>query len=459
MSLEVRPQPGPQEAFLSSPADIVFYGGAAGGGKTYGLLIEPLRHKNNKDFGAVIFRRTYSQITNEGGLWDVAGDLYPSIGGRSNSSDMYWQFPSGMAVNFGHMQHEKDRFSYQGSQIPLICWDELTQFTRKQFFYLLSRNRSVSGVPGYQRATMNPVPPDDKVGGWVYRDFVAWYIGADGFPIPERSGVIRYFVVVNDTVQWADTAAELKERFPEVCSDKIPPTSFTFIPASVHDNQALLEKDPGYLSKLNALPYVERMQLLGGNWHVRPTAGSVFQRAWFPIVDAMPPAVRTVRMWDRAATEKTANNDPDATAGIKVSHCKDGYWYVEHAHTMHGRAAAVEDAITNLAEQDGQKCEIGLFQDPGAAGKGEADYMVKKLAGYTVHVEKISIDKLTAAKPVSAQAERGNIRLLRGPWNDAFLRVLESFPDGGHDDEVDGLSGAFNILSGLHGKQLKVGVW
>jgi hypothetical protein len=102
--MEVRPQPR-QETFLSTPADIAIYGGAAGGGKTWSLLLEPLRHINNKDFGAVIFRRTIPEITNEGALWDEAAKIYPLLDGRSNENDKQYTFPKGARVSFAHMQH------------------------------------------------------------------------------------------------------------------------------------------------------------------------------------------------------------------------------------------------------------------------------------------------------------------------------------------------------------------
>ena len=164
--IAIRPQPGPQEQFLSSPADIVFYGGAAGGGKTFALLLEPLRHIHNPKFRAVTFRRTYPQISNPGGLWDEASNLYPMLGAEPNQSDMSWTWPSGAKHQFAHMQYAKNRMDWQGAQIPLLNWDELPHFERIMFFYMLSRMRSTSGVRSYVRATMNPVPPDDEIGGW-----------------------------------------------------------------------------------------------------------------------------------------------------------------------------------------------------------------------------------------------------------------------------------------------------
>src|SRR5678815_1257661 len=104
--LEIRPQPGPQELALSSQADICIFGGAAGGGKSWAAVVEPLRHLNNGKFSAVIFRRTYPEITNPGGVWDEAGNIYPYFGGKANRADMLYRFPSGMRVVFSHLQYD-----------------------------------------------------------------------------------------------------------------------------------------------------------------------------------------------------------------------------------------------------------------------------------------------------------------------------------------------------------------
>src|SRR5258708_18247775 len=135
------PQPGPQEQFLSTSADICVYGGAAGGGKSYGLLLEALRHIVNPEFSAVIFRRTYPVIMNEGGLWDESMLVYPLVGGKPSEGPPQWIFPSGATIRFAHILHQKDKYSWRGSQIPLIGFDEVTLFTKAQFFYMLSRDR------------------------------------------------------------------------------------------------------------------------------------------------------------------------------------------------------------------------------------------------------------------------------------------------------------------------------
>lgn len=266
----VRPQAGPQSQFLASAADIAIYGGAAGGGKTWGLLMEPLRHIDNPNFGAVFFRRNTVQVRNEGGLWDESEKLYPLLGATPREHVLDWSFPSKASVAFAHLEHDKNVLDWQGSQIPLICFDELTHFSPRQFWYMVSRNRSMCGVRPYIRATCNP-----DADSWV-SGFIAWWINQDtGFPIPERAGRLRWFIRVNDELIWADSPEGLAE-YQDVNGAPIPPKSLTFIPAKLTDNAALMGADPGYLASLMALPTVERERLLGGNWKIRNTQSLVF---------------------------------------------------------------------------------------------------------------------------------------------------------------------------------------
>ncbi|NBW16849.1 MAG: terminase, partial [Caulobacteraceae bacterium] len=160
----IRPQPGYQTIALSSPADIVIGGAAAFVGKTFALLLDPIRHIGIKGFGGVIFRRTSVQIRNEGGLWDTSTKLYPIVKGDARESSLDWKFPSGVKISFRHLEYEKNKYDWQGAQIPFLGFDELTHFTESMFFYLLSRNRSACSVKPYVRATCNPDPES-----WVYK--------------------------------------------------------------------------------------------------------------------------------------------------------------------------------------------------------------------------------------------------------------------------------------------------
>jgi len=433
---EIAPQSGPQEAFLGSAADIAIYGGGAGGGKTWALLLEPLRHRSLAEFTAVVFRRNLTQVKNPGGLWDESGKLYAPTGAKARAQALEWQFRSGARVRFGHLEHERTVFDWQGAQIPLLCFDELTHFSRSQFFYMLSRNRSMCGVKPYVRATTNP-----DADSWV-AEFIAWWIDRDsGFPIPERAGKLRWFLRSGDALVWGDSPADLSERFPG-----IPPKSVTFVPARLEDNPALLAADPSYRANLLALPTVERERLLSGNWRIRPAAGLYFRRGWCEVVEAPPAPLKLVRYWDLAATAKTESNDPDWTVGVKLGRDDNGTYWVLHVERLRGNPGEVEQLLRNTASADGKAVRIGIPQDPGQAGKAQAAYLVRRLDGFAVTAKSESGDKVTRFGPFSAQARAGNIKLVRGAWNEDFLTALEGFPEAAHDDDADAASGAFNLF-------------
>ena len=441
----IRPQPGPQEAFLASPADIVIYGGAAFGGKTFALLLEGARFSGAANFGGVIFRRTSPQITAEGGLWDTAEKVYPLLGAEGFGQKQ-WRFPSGAKLSFSHLQHEKDKFSWQGAQLPFIGLDELTHFTEGQFWYLLSRNRDPSGtVRPYVRATTNPDPDS-----WV-ADFIAWWIDQDtGLAIPERSGVVRWFARVSDTVQWGDSQADLEARFPGCL-----PLSLTFIASSYRDNPAGLKADPGYLARLDNLPKVEAERLKHGNWKVRPAAGDYFRESDFLFIAAgeLPARRVRIRWWDRAASlpSETYPN-PDWTAGVLMSlDPVSGMVYIEDVDRFRDRPGGVQGRIITHAADDGRTTVVGLFRDPGQAGKVEEDLYRRILAGYRLEIASELTDKETKAGPFSSYAGGGRgpglVALVRGPWIKAFIAEAENFPKGDKDDQIDAASGAFNWLA------------
>jgi predicted phage terminase large subunit-like protein len=441
-------QPGPQTAFLQTSADICIYGGAAGGGKSVGLILEPLRHALGvPGFSAVFFRRTTPQITNPGGLWDESLNFYRRFGGTPHQRSREWRWPRGGKIKFSHLQRGATVYEWQGAQIPLICFDELTHFTAHQFFFMVSRNRSTCGVRPYIRATCNP-----DADSWV-AEFVAWWIDPEtGFPIPERAGALRYYVRVAEKIVWADRPQDLIEHLPPPRElppgvDPPRPISVTFIPAKVFDNPALLQVNPEYLVWLLSLPLLERERLLAGNWKIRPAAGLYFKREWCAIAEHAPADLEIVRYWDLAATEKTELNDPDWTVGIKLSRDPyGGYWLLD-ALRARANPGDVERLMLNTATQDGKKVTIGFGQDPGQAGKSQAQHLVRLLSNFAVRPVAESGDKLTRFGPFSSQCRAGNVKILRGLWNEDLFRVLEGFPELAHDDEVDACSGALEMLN------------
>lgn len=274
----IKPQPWYQERVLSSSADILISGAAAWVGKTFALLMESTRYLHVPWFGARWFRRTAPQITNQWGLWDTAQEIFPSVWGRARESTLEWIFPSGTRVKFSHLEYEKNIYDHQGAQYPLELFDELTHFTKKQFLYLLSRNRSTCGVRPYVRATCNPDPDS-----WVAELVEPWIDKNTGFPIKEMEGVIKYMVVDGNNFIFWDTADEVIEKCPHLFGiiDKSIDLrdiikTITFISGSIYENKKLLEVDPSYLWNLLSQTPEERARLLEGNWKIRTDGLSLF---------------------------------------------------------------------------------------------------------------------------------------------------------------------------------------
>lgn len=446
----LKPQFGLQEKFLATPADICIYGGAAGGGKTYGLLLSALRYKNVKGFGCTIFRKNYKQIFAQGGLWDEAQKMYHGINGAQRKiSDGTWSFRDKdgnevSKVSFAHIERSEELDNWQGAQICEIGFDELTHFSEEIFFYMLSRNRSTCGVRPFVRATCNP-----DADSWVAK-FISWWIDQDtGYPIPERSGLIRYMIRRDEVVYWADTREELWERFnlttPE---EKNEPKSVTFIMSSVYDNQELLRIDPGYLSNLKALSVIQRERLLKGNWKIRAAAGLFFKRTQLgEILTIMPQdVIQWVRCWDLAATEKTENGDPAYTAGVLMGKRKNGRYVIADVINKQMNASDVRKTIKLTAQADRaayKRVRIRLPKDPGQAGKEQAESYIKFLSGFDVTAVAESGSKEARAEPMAAQWQAGNFDIMYGEWNEAYLTQLENFPDGKFKDMVDASANAF----------------
>jgi hypothetical protein len=332
-TIDIRPQPGFQEEFLSSPADIVIGGGSAGAGKTFALLLESSRHRDVSDYGAVIFRRTFPEITQEGGLWDETFKLFPYFGARPNMTKMFWDFPSGARVSFKHLQHESDLLNYQGGQFALICFDEITHFTKKMFLYMLSRNRSTCGVRPYIRATCNPDPDSfvaELIEWWIEQNPDApMYVDAEGrlrgfgYPIYERCGVLRYFVVDGDSYVWGDNPEEVIAKCPHIFNtpklagidarDLVK--SITFIPGSIHDNEKLLSENPAYLANLLSQDEDTKNRLYYGNWKVRLDNMMLFE---YPKISD----IFTNIIWNPVKFPN--RNDPSQRHFITIDHARFG---------------------------------------------------------------------------------------------------------------------------------------
>lgn len=224
-----KPHPGPQTEFCSRGEFEVLFGGAAGPGKTDCLIMEATRFADHPRYRGIILRRTFPQLQE---IIDRCHTWYKLIDENNvyRATEHRWYWPSGGTIQLGHMQHSIDKYNYQGKEYHFVGFDEVSQFEEDQYLYLFSRCRStVPEIHPRIRATTNP-------GGIGHR--------------------------------WC------KARFVDICQPREtyidPQTGLSriFIPAKLTDNPTLIDNDPGYVSRLKALPEVERKRLLDGSWDI-----------------------------------------------------------------------------------------------------------------------------------------------------------------------------------------------
>jgi len=430
----IMPQEGRQTQFCASAADIVIYGGAAYGGKTVGLLIEAARNISDPRYTGTIFRRKYKEIIDGGGLWDTSMNFYPDVGGYGVRGKTEWSFRAGGRIKFDHLNQESNILDHQGAAYVFIGFDELTHFTKKQFFYLLTRNRPPAGctLRPYVRATCNP-----DADSWV-AEMISWWVNQDtGYPIQERSGVIRWYTVFDNDIVWVEKGW----RGPQ--GER--PKSFTFIASSIDDNPLGVAADPTYESNLMAQDRVTRERLRHGNWKISFTGG-MFDPEWFDTVADYPRGMRLVRYWDFAATEvsEEKKNDPDWTAGL-LGGVYNSTFYIIDVVAFRETPGTGEKIIRATAESDGRGVEQWWEEEKGSSGKWTSEYLKKVFEGFEAHGDPVSGSKIERAKPWAAWAEFGKVKLVRGGWNGQFLSRLGKFPMG-KMDEIDAGSGCFKAL-------------
>ncbi len=382
--------------FLTLPIAEILYGGAAGGGKSDALLMAALQFADVPGYAALLLRRSYADLALPGAIMDRSKEWLQGTAARWHEQTKTWTFPSGATISFGYLEHEQDKYRYQGAEFQFVGFDELTQFSESQYRYLFSRLRKgvQSGLPLRMRAATNP--------GGLGHDWVR-----------------QRFLVERDPAR-------------------------LFVPARLADNPHL--DRAAYEASLARLDPYTRRQLLEGDWFAQPP-GQLFQRQWFAIVEQAPAGLRQVRYWDLAATAPKPGADPDWTVGVLVGMADGRYWVLD-VQRLRATPRDVELRIRQTAQLDGRETEIAMEQEPGSAGVSMIDHYAREvLPGWTFRGSRTTGDKLTRARPVSAAAEAGNVLLVQGPWIGAFLDEAEAFPDGAHDDQIDALSGAVEMLT------------
>lgn len=406
------PNPGPQTRFLASTASECLYGGSAGGGKSAGLIAQPLRWISNGAFRALYLRR---EATYLGDAVDKSSVIYPALGGRLRMSPrIEWVFPSGARVWFSHCEHENDVKNYDSFEFHLVLFDELTHFSERQYRGIRARIRGTdSTLPRWTRAATNP---GGEGHDWVFARFAPWLDPA--YKAPAKQGELRYFVGEDEVPRGTPLAL-----------------SRTFIPARLEDNPKL---SPEYRAQLAQLDPVRRAQLELGDWLKKPSAKTYWDSARVTHVDSIQGVAKRVRAWDFAGS---ISGDYSATVRAVLE--PSGVVTIEHAEHRKTTPEQLLVWFGQLAEADPKGTEHVIPRDPGQAGKFQVAAFQAAFPKLAVRERIPSGDKATRFSPVSARHSTGAVRVLRGPWNKAFHEELEGFPEGKHDDLVDATSDAY----------------
>ena len=396
-----------QKVFLRTYALEALFGGAAGGGKSSALLMSALQYVDVPNYSAILFRRTFADLSLPGALMDRFKTWI------SESDEIHWNansyvatFPSGARISFGYLNNTNDYLRYKGSEFQFIGMDEVTEIRESDYRYLFSRLRRpasgpLSQVPLRMRAASNPAP------NWVRQRFIV-----------EGSQEGRIFV-----------------------------------PSLLTDNPGI-DAD-SYRQALSALDPIERRRLEYGDWW-STSLGTLFNREDFVIIDhtdvpQVTSAARAVRFWDLAATEPHSGNlDPDWTVGTLMLF-DQGIAYILDVRKIRAKSEKVEQFLAQTAQEDGKMVSIRIEQEPGSSGKALIDQYARYVVpGYDLVGIRSSGDKLTRARPFAAAVANGNVRLVRGAWLSDWLDEMASFPEACiHDDQVDSAVGAFTFLTGL----------
>ena len=399
--------PTPKQAAFLLLDDVreVLYGGAASGGKSVAQLMAALQYVDVPGYAAILFRRTYSDLSLPGALMDMARMWFaPFIDTKEvkwSEKEKKYTFPSGATISFGYLENANDCYRYQGAEFQYIGMDECTQIDPTNYRYLFSRLRKTVDIPVPLRfrATCNP---GGMYGEWYYE---------------------RFFLDKQDRI---------------------------FIPAGINDNPHVDTEE--YTQSLMELDPVTREQLLNGNWEVRE-AGEMFSRTWFTEVGAedLPKNMRLVRCWDTASTETKGtrgvrkNPDPDYTASVKIGY-HAGIYYILDVTRDRKKPMEIENLVALNAASDGRACDIRMEQEPGSSGEMVIDHYKRNVVPqYMFDGIKLSGSKTDRASIASSACQAGKVCILRTCRNKgAFYDELDSFPYGSHDDMVDAFSDGIN---------------
>jgi len=251
-AITIKPNSKPQVDFFAAKEYEILYGGSAGGGKSWSLVVDPMRYIDYPQFTAIIFRRTYPEL--EGSIIPLTHHYYQNAGAVWNEQKKVYTFPSGAKIKLGFMQYLDDWRNHQGSEYCGQYYDELTNFEWEQYTMLAAWNRSkVDGIEPYRRAASNPGGPGHKK--------VKDYFVDTCPPVPD--GPMVYSELARMWYQPMKSGPTYRHmnELDQVLTRK-------FIPARVFDNVDMLKRNPNYVAQLLQLPERKRKGLLEGDWNL-----------------------------------------------------------------------------------------------------------------------------------------------------------------------------------------------
>ncbi len=280
-------QHGGQENMLATTADILIGGGSRGGSKSFTLLMEALNDINNKNFRAILLRHEIDDLSD---LVETSDMLYHDFGEYNKSkNDMRWNLYKGGFLKFSYHSDPIEDFKkrFQGKQYAYIGIDEITHMDYAKFKYLITCNRNAFRIRNRIIGTCNPDPDS-----WVAK-FIDWWIGEDGYPIPERNGIIRYCFMDGEDpsmIYWGDTRQEVYDQCRNIIDrywreeyrqygtpQEIFIKSATFVEARLADNVKLIASDPNYVANLASQSEEQRARDLDGNWKYKVAGDDIIK--------------------------------------------------------------------------------------------------------------------------------------------------------------------------------------
>ena len=425
-----------QSAFMMIPHFEAFYGGAAGSAKSDTLLMIAGQYLDVPGYSALMVRRTLTEAKLPSALLDRAKQWWLPLGVHFDANAHVFTSPEGGRVTMGFLKSEDDKRRYDGAEFHKLIIDESTQLTETQYTHLLGRLRTPVCPPCewakhrrlHKRRDRQCRDCRELWGETIHLAAAHIPIGARLASNPGNIGHAWHV-----------------KRFmnPKSRGHRV------FIPAKLADNPYI--KYDEYVAALMQLNPIDRERRLNGDWTVNEMA-QIFRISKIKLIawEDLPAGHRWIRYWDMAATEKKIGNvDPDWTAGGLLGYAPNSFVIADVQHFREG-PAEVERRILRTAQNDTPAVDVYIEEEPGSAGKSLVSHYARNvLAGYSVHGDRPTGDKLSYASPLASYMDEGCVSMVVDEsWNDVVLTEFELFLQGGtHDDTVDSCSKGYRVLT------------